>query len=91
MTSANRSKPQGPLVQGDPIVGIRIGLNPIVLRPGGETELLGEIAAKVFDMPMDWAYLQLIETRMKGLTIRGELDIDYGPAFDMVPDSYKGK
>lgn len=82
---ASSRKAQGDrLAQAEPIVGIRIALTPVVLK-NGKAELMGEIAAKVFDLPPDWNYVQLIETRIKGLTVRAEPDVRYGPDFDMVP------
>ena len=63
-----------PIMQkADPIVGIRIALNPIVRRPDGSEELLGEIAAKILDIPGDLEFLQRVSaTTVPFLTWLGE-------------------
>jgi hypothetical protein len=70
----------------DPIIGIRVALNPIVRRADGTTELLGEIAAEVFEVPEDWSHVQQLELRWKGRDAGGWLHLEYGPDFNMVPD-----
>ncbi len=70
----------------DPIIGIRVGLNPIVRRPDGKEELLGEIAAQVFDVPADVSHIQELELRWKLRDNGGELKLEYGPDFKMTPE-----
>lgn len=74
------------LQAADPIIGIRVALNPIVRRrDDGREELLGEIAAKVFEIPWQWEFVRMLELRWKGLKQSGNLELEYGPDFDFVP------
>lgn len=70
--------------RSDPIVAIRVALNPVVLKADGTEELLGEIAAKLLDIPGDLAYLQRVSVQAAGLWKSGEGVTWKGPTFDMV-------
>ena len=70
--------------KADPIIGIRVALNPIVRRPDGKEELLGEIAAEVFDIEPQISFLRELELRWK-VDRAGVLGVEYGPDFDFTP------
>jgi hypothetical protein len=81
---ANQTKPQG-LEAADPIVAIRVALNPIVRRPDGTEELLGEIWAEGFEVPPTWEFIESMETRWKGRDAGGWPHLEYGPDANMKP------
>ncbi len=73
------------LEAADPIIKIRVALNPVVRRPDGREEMLGEIAAKGFEIPWTWDFIEQLELRWKGRKQSGSLELEYGPDFDFVP------